>query len=172
MSRPLAIPLTLTVVAGATCAASYLWPDSPYLAPTLRPIAQTLASGWAVWRLLALDRAWTEHRAWRHNTDWIIRPEDLARLGTPWWRRWWPRLQTGLALGRGFCWDATHTQTLETVLAREGRLPVADDPRGGHPALGAVGRHTQPLYLPFPELAGHAGIKGTTRSGKTVLLEV
>ena len=44
-------------------------------------------------------------------------------------------------------------------------------PQGGYPALGAIG-HAQPLCLPLPELAGHTGIRGTTRAGKTVLLDV
>src|SRR5262249_37556433 len=171
MTHPLVTPLVLAGIASVTCLAASLWPESPYLAPTLRPLAQTLAGGWALWRLLALDRAWSTHRAWRHNSDWTLRPEDLASLGTPWWRRWWARPQTGLGIGRGFRWDATHTQALETVLARDGRLPVAKDSRGGYPALGAVG-HAQPLTLPLPELTGHTGIRGTTRAGKTVLLEV
>ena len=83
MSSPLGTPLVLAAVAGATCAAAYLWPETPYLAPTLRSLVQTLAGGWTVWRLLALDRAWTAHRAWRHNADWTVRPENLAGLATP-----------------------------------------------------------------------------------------
>ena len=90
MSNPLGTPLLLTAVAGATCAAAYLWPETSSLAPTLRPLVQTVSGGWAVWCLLALDRAWTEHRAWRHNVDWVVRPEDLPALQTPWWRRWRP----------------------------------------------------------------------------------
>src|SRR5215831_19937384 len=78
----------------------------------------------------------------------------------------------GLLLGKAFRWSATHTQTLETALARDGVLPVAPDSRGGHPALHAVGQESeQNLVLPWSELVGQTGVTGTTRSGKTTLLE-
>ena len=45
--------------------------------------------------------------------------------------------------------------------------------RGGHPALHAVGQDAeQPLVVPWSELVGHVLVTGTTRSGKTRLLEV
>ena len=45
--------------------------------------------------------------------------------------------------------------------------------RGGHPALHAVGRKSErSLVLPWSELVGHVLIGGTTRSGKTRLLEL
>ena len=45
--------------------------------------------------------------------------------------------------------------------------------RGGYPALHAVGmKEERPLVLPWSELVGHVLIGGTTRSGKTRLLEV
>ena len=52
-------------------------------------------------------------------------------------------------------------------------LPTGADVRGGHPALHAVGiKQERPLVLPWSELVGHVLIGGTTRSGKTRLLEV
>ena len=52
-------------------------------------------------------------------------------------------------------------------------LPTGADARGGYPALHAVGiAQERPLVLPFSELVGHVLIGGTTRSGKTRLLEV
>jgi conjugal transfer pilus assembly protein TraD len=79
----------------------------------------------------------------------------------------------GVCLGRAFRWNARYAQILEMALAREGALPVAADARGGHPALHAVGQdQEQPLVLPWSELTGHVLITGTTRSGKTRLLEV
>jgi conjugal transfer pilus assembly protein TraD len=79
----------------------------------------------------------------------------------------------GIFLGRAFQWTGRHTQTLETALATDGALPIAADQRGGHPALHAVGQRTeQPLVLPWSELVGHVLVTGTTRSGKTRLLEV
>ena len=83
------------------------------------------------------------------------------------------RRTSGVLLGRAFRWHAGHTQVLETALARDGALPTAEDARGGHPALHAVGEETeQPLVVPWSEMTGHVLITGTTRSGKTRLLEV
>src|SRR5262249_12943528 len=124
MSRPLGTPLLRTAVAGATCAAAYLWPETPYLAPTLRPLVHTVAGGWAVSRVVAPDCAWAAYRAWGRNADWIVPAEGLGGLSTPWWRRWTSTQPSALTIGRGFRWDATDTQALETVLARDGRLPV------------------------------------------------
>ena len=56
---------------------------------------------------------------------------------------------------------------------RAAPLPTGSDMRGGYPALHAVGaKKEQPLVLPWSELVGHVLIGGTTRSGKTRLLEV
>ena len=79
----------------------------------------------------------------------------------------------GILLGRAFRWSPEHTQELETHLQGGQSLPVGQDMRGGYPALHAVGKKTeQPLVLPWSELVGHVLIGGTTRSGKTRLLEV
>ena len=100
------------------------------------------------------------------------RPLGAARLQRLLLRHgWWS--DPGLLLGRAFRWTARHTQTLELALARDGALPVADDARGGHPALHAVGARTErPLVLPWSELVGHVLVAGTTRSGKTRCLEL
>jgi conjugal transfer pilus assembly protein TraD len=59
------------------------------------------------------------------------------------------------------------------ALAAQGALPIADDRRGGHPCLHAVGQdREQALIVPWSEMVGHMLITGTTRSGKTRLLEV
>jgi conjugal transfer pilus assembly protein TraD len=79
----------------------------------------------------------------------------------------------GVLLGRGFRWRAHHTQQLETALAQTGYLPVADDDRGGYPALHAVGlAHEQPVIVRWSELVGHMGMLGATRSGKTRGIEL
>jgi hypothetical protein len=59
------------------------------------------------------------------------------------------------------------------ALATDKALPTATESRGGHPALHAVGHAEEvPLVLPWSELVGQVGVTGTTRSGKTRLLEV
>ena len=101
------------------------------------------------------------------------------RLGHP-WARWLLVLaerrlcsDEGILIGRAFRWSPEHTQQLETHLHGGQPLPVGGDTRGGYPALHAVGRKEErPLVLPWSELVGHVLIGGTTRSGKTRLLEV
>ena len=86
-------------------------------------------------------------------------------------RRLYP--DEGILLGRGFRWSPEHTRELETHLHGGQSLPVGRDVRGGYPALHAVGKKEErPLVLPWSELVGHVLIGGTTRSGKTRLLEV
>ena len=86
-------------------------------------------------------------------------------------RRLYP--DEGILLGRAFRWSPEHTRELETHLHGGQSLPVGRDVRGGYPALHAVGRKEErPLVLPWSELVGHVLIGGTTRSGKTRLLEV
>ena len=79
----------------------------------------------------------------------------------------------GILLGRAFRWSPGHTRELETHLHGGRSLPVGRDTRGGYPALHAIGKRAErPLVLPWSELVGHVLIGGTTRSGKTRLLEV
>ena len=80
----------------------------------------------------------------------------------------------GILLGRAFRWSRRHTQELEDYLnASSTSLPTGTGGRGGYPALHAVGlKDEQPLVLPWSELVGHVLVGGTTRSGKTRLLEV
>ena len=87
--------------------------------------------------------------------------------------RFLPAADQGILLGRGFRWTPQHTQALETFMRDGARpLPTGADVRGGYPALHAVGMaQERPLVLPFSELVGHVLIGGTTRSGKTRLLE-
>ena len=80
----------------------------------------------------------------------------------------------GIFLGRAFRWSRGHTQELEDYLhTSSASLPTGRDGRGGYPALHAVGlKDERPLVLPWSELVGHVLVGGTTRSGKTRLLEV
>jgi conjugal transfer pilus assembly protein TraD len=172
--------IILASVAGSTVLAVALAPPTPWLAPDMQPLALALSAGWAAWRLLALDRALAHRRAWHQAPGWVLTPEALARATTPpWWPAWlrgWRSRRgghRGVLLGRAFRWQAGHTQVLETALATDGALPIAEDSRGGHPALHAVGQDTeQALVVPWSELVGHVLVTGTTRSGKTRLLEV
>ena len=167
-----------------------LWfPDITVLDPRLRPAAAVFGVLWVVFRLVVFVNAWLRWRSWRLPATWSLKAENLPlETGI----RWLPRIYArelypsfggrigrwlnpdrGILLGRAFRWSPEHTQELETHLQGGQSLPAGRDMRGGYPALHAVGRKDeQPLVLPWSELVGHVLIGGTTRSGKTRLLEV
>lgn len=174
--------IALASLAGSVTLGVTLLPLDPWLAPELKPLTVGISAGWTAWRLLALDRTWAQRRRWHRAPAWQLDAAALPEEILPAWlpgvvRHWLVRHgaapQTGAFLGRAFRWQAGHTQVLEQALARDGALPVATDARGGHPALHAVGEaDEQPLVIPWSELTGHVLLTGTTRSGKTRLLEV
>jgi hypothetical protein len=78
-----------------------------------------------------------------------------------------------MLIGKGFRWTGAHTQTLETALFADKALPVAHDPRGGFPALHAIGRQEETdVVVPWAAWDTHAMVTMTTGGGKTRLLEV
>ena len=154
---------------------------------------QTYAAGfgvvWTGYRSVLFVLAWLRWRSWRQPASWSVDAVDLgvesSRRRLPHWlaKRVHSRLplklarrlyaDKGILMGRGFRWGPEHTQQLEDHLQGGQALPVGRDVRGGHPALHAVGRKSErPLVLPWSELVGHVLIGGTTRSGKTRLLEL
>ena len=133
--------------------------------------------GWILRQLLSLS----SNTVLRRDADTFARLNQGFgyRLCNPWARWLLGRAElrvcpdSGILLGRGFRWSPEHTQELETHLQGGQSLPTGRDMRGGYPALHAVGKKDeQPLVLPWSELVGHVLIGGTTRSGKTRLLEV
>ena len=154
------LEIALAGIASGSLVTLFLLPPTSLLAPELHPWAALLSAGWSLWRLAALERALARRRRWAVSPDWCL---DVARL---------PRGR-GLLLGKGFRWNATHVQQLETALVEEGSLPTAETSRGGSPALHAVGMGEEQLVrLPETEMVGHMGILGTTRSGKTSLMKL
>jgi hypothetical protein len=82
-------------------------------------------------------------------------------------------MKGGLFVGKGFRWHGGHTQVLETSLAQDGPLPVDAGPRGGIPALCAIGQADEvDVVIPWSELEAQTGIQGSNRSGKTTELEL
>ncbi len=79
-------------------------------------------------------------------------------------------------LGKGFLWQPIHIQRLRDVQnARalrhrpsEGAASVV----GGEPTLHGVGGKEQNVFMPMSDRVGHTLVLGTTRVGKTRLLEV
>ena len=169
----------LVVAAGASVLA--LAPldlhDFP-LDPRLVPWAAGLGVLWTSFRFGRFVAAWKRQRRWRRSPGWSVKAADLPFESVPYRM---PRFlarrlctDTGIFLGRAFRWSPQHTQELESyVRDNAAPLPTGADTRGGYPALHAVGiRQERPLVLPWSELVGHVLIGGTTRSGKTRLLEV
>ena len=159
------------------------------LDPRLVPVAMAFGGLWTVRRLCVFWKAWSKWHSWRLPATWRLDARDLPIESS---RRWMPRPYVkdfysclprkvarllypdkGILLGRAFRWSPEYTQELETHLLGGKSLPVGVDMRGGYPALHAVGmKEERPLVLPWSELVGHVLIGGTTRSGKTRLLEV
>ena len=156
------------------------------LDPRLLPWAAGLGVLWTAWRLSTFLHAWGRWRRWRCSPRWSVAAADLPcesvshRLARrlyrclPFKAAAWLYPDKGILLGRAFRWSPEHTQELETyVRDNASPLPTGADVRGGYPALHAVGiKKERPLVLPWSELVGHVLIGGTTRSGKTRLLEV
>ena len=144
---------------------------------------------WTGYRSVLFVRAWRRWRSWRRPVSWTVDADGLAvestRRRLPHWlaKNVHARLplklakrlyrDEGILIGRGFRWGPEHTQALEDHLQGGQALPVGRDARGGYPSLHAVGRKREgPVVLPWSELVGHVLIGGTTRSGKTRLLEL
>ena len=152
----------------------------PLLDERLWPVGAFVVGVWVVKRLLMVDKAYRWWKGWTCSPTWVIEASELPLeerrvRGLPRaLMRFLPGKDRGILLGRGFQWTPGHTQELETFMRDGARpLPTGTDMRGGYPALHAVGMpQERPLVLPFSELVGHVLIGGTTRSGKTRLLEV
>ena len=160
-----------------------------FLDPRVRSYVVGFGALWMSVRLVVFLKVWLRWRLWRRPVSWSVDAADLPIEST---RRWFPRAlamefysclpvkwakwlyrDKGILLGRAFRWTPEHTQELEDHLHSGQALPVGRDARGGYPALHAVGRKSErPLVLPWSELVGHVLIGGTTRSGKTRLLEL
>ena len=181
--------LYLLVAAGTAALALVPALDYP-LDPRLTLYAAGFGALWTGLRLGHFLNAWQRWHRWSTSPSWSfgcgdlpfessqrLLPGCLARAlyrGLPARLAAWLYPDRGILLGRAFQWTPQHTQSLESYMRDGGRpLPTAADLRGGHPALHAVGiRKERPLVLPWSELVGHVLIGGTTRSGKTRLLEV
>ena len=177
--------LVVALIASVLAVAPLEMHDFP-LDPRLAPWAAGLGVVWLCRRLGVFLKAWKRHRRWRRSPRWSVDAADLPMesgpqrlprglcLWLPGKARDWLYRDKGILLGRAFQWSPRHTQELETyVRDHASPLPTGSDMRGGYPALHAVGiKEERPLVLPWSELVGHVLIGGTTRSGKTRLLEV
>ena len=146
----------------------------------LRHVTAGVGSLWVFMRLGMVLKARAWWAGWTRSPSWVMESAELPleeRLSGRLPKilmRLLPETDKGILLGRGFQWTPQHTQELETFMRDGARpLPTGAGERGGYPALHAVGKaQERPLVLPFSELVGHVLIGGTTRSGKTRLLEV
>ena len=181
----------LIVAVGVSAAA--LAPDGVHAFPLdarLRPLVEGFVAVWLGIRLGTFVKARARWVRWRRSPRWMVRSGDLPFESCRRWlparpAKWlylclparvagWLYPDKGILLGRAFQWSREHTQELEGYLHRSSKpLPMGTDARLGYPALHAVGMgEEQPLVLAWGDLSGHALFGGTTRSGKTRLLEV
>ena len=160
------------------------------LDPRLRPLMACFVTVWIGIRLGMFVKVRARWRRWRRAPRWMVQSGDLpfescAHWLPRWLAKWlylclpvkvagWLYRDRGILLGRAFQWSKEHTQELEDYLHRSSEpLPMGVDVRLGYPALHAVGmKKEKPLVLAWGDLTGHALFGGTTRSGKTRLLEV
>ena len=153
------LDVALAGVAVGSLLTALLLPPTPYLAAGLRPWALGLSAAWLAGCLWRLDTSLHQWHSWRVSPDWMTTPARLLR-------------PEGVNLGQGFRWDGTHVQTLELAMRESGGLPAATGPRGGYPALQAVGEaEEEPLVLSWELMRRHVGLVGTTGSGKSVELQ-
>jgi conjugative coupling factor TraD (TOL family) len=85
-----------------------------------------------------------------------------------------PKDDRRLFLGRGFRWSNVHTQRLFDSATPEGKKYVGNisNTAGGNPALHGVEMNEEDVWMPLSDRVGHTLVLGTTRVGKTRLLEV
>jgi hypothetical protein len=89
MPSPPWLETGLLLLAGSTLGILLGAPQTPWLAPVLRPWALTLSAVWTVWRAMALDRALAHRRAWSRSVRWQLDPIELPHAARrSWWRRW------------------------------------------------------------------------------------
>ena len=146
---------------------------------------------WLVWPVVAMFgvRLWLYYRDEQRVRrfffripKWEISVDDLDRPRS-WWRRilyrlrGWPTDGSAFLIGRGFGWKQRHTQFIYDVdLDADFRNEVEqaiDIREEGLPFYHAVGMDEEDeIVLPREATVAHIGVEGTTRVGKTRLLEV
>jgi hypothetical protein len=77
-----------------------------------------------------------------------------------------------LYLGRGFHWQALHTQRLRELDKAENQPYRCEASVNGEPALHGVGMGETDIFMDLQERAGHMLVVGTTGVGKTRLSEL
>jgi hypothetical protein len=77
-----------------------------------------------------------------------------------------------LYLGRGFHWQALHTQRLRELDKAENQPYRCEASVNGEPALHGVGMGEGDIFMDLSERAGHMLVVGTTGVGKTRLSEL
>ena len=146
---------------------------------------------WLVWVVVAVFgvRLWLYYKDERRVRayffkipKWTLRVDDFGPPRSLWQRLWyrlrgWPVDGSAFLIGRGFAWKQRHTQLVYDVdLDTDFRHEVEDAisiKEEGLPFYHAVGMdEEEEIVLPKEATVAHIGVEGTTRVGKTRLLEV
>ena len=116
--------------------------------------------------LFGISRAYQGYRILRYQHH--LRHLPTYRLSS----EAFPQKTNGLFLGKGFRWQPLHTQRLYDLGLSENMkyLPKAIE-KSGNPCIHGVSLTEQDVFMPLTDRVGHMMILGTTRVGKTRLLE-
>jgi len=132
--------------------------------------------------LLACE-AWAERtvKSFLFKQSWINKRIDQMRPPRTWLDTFKNRFNGGITerealyFGRGFYWRQEHVQMLYDIDLDVDLKTSIDDKNmkvQGLPTYHAVGAHRErDMFLPYSNLPGHVGVEGTTRVGKSRLLE-
>ena len=121
--------------------------------------------------VMAIRRSMTAIALWRKQAALqgielaFMTPDDLTKIN--------PAQSRELFLGYGFPWTQEERQLFHSIVrADPDRLVVRDKSRMGLPWLHGLGIAAEcPITVPLDHTAGHILLVGTTRSGKTRMLD-
>ncbi len=153
-------------ITAAGSAIAVAWKPALFLLPEQIAWSAAGALGlFAGFRALQGMRVLRYRRMLTHLPHYALRSDEI------------PFSTTELFLGRGFEWTQQHAQRLfnTTQPERARYLPKrpASEGAGGNPAIHGVGMEEEDeVWIPLGDRVGHTLVLGTTRVGKTRLLEI
>lgn len=158
-------------VSSVTCliAALWLWvfPNYFWFSVTVSDVIATALTIFGVCRFFQGYRVVRYRRCVKGQDTYALSSDEL------------PISATHLFLGKGFLWGTQHTQRLHELKQAKNERHLQPIKRkglvnalGGNPAIHGVGFSEKSVFLNLADRVGHTMLLGTTRVGKTRLLEL
>jgi len=137
---------------------------TPYPKPVLTLFA-TICAAMAVKRMTSALILWRRQKALQGVPLTFMTQEELLKINKA--------DSSYLFLGFGFKWTQAERQLVHGIIRTDpDKLTVSDNERMGQSWLhGIGGNRDEPIMLPIDHTAGHILLVGTTRSGKTRMLD-